>query len=466
MPRRSLRSRTTLVTAAAVAGALLAPTQVGASEAPSAARDTIDVRGTVVVLAGEDGNPDRYSLLLPSGRTVSLADGFHADPLSHFSGSVAAPGVGSGRVLTGSLRSRTLGRAVSSGTPLEVVDARTATPGAPSPGPTPHNTYVAKVTNFGPIGLTDQQVLDGLAGAQQYWVRESSGLIPAWGTASGVVPVAAGAGSATDCGLSNNGASFAAIADNVGAQAFPGIDFSGGSPNHLVVVVPDNCGGNEAAGRGRLGTSLASGGPVILEAEPGAGFRVILEHEFGHNVGLQHSNNRFQEYGGNYEVMGAGPSNYTNPALGTVYRMEQGILGAGEAVDGLAGGSWNLAPRSSGSGLRGVHFINPDDGKRYFVDYRDGCWRRRRLVVRRQPHRLPRPRPAVPHRCRGRARGRPHRLVPRGHQRGGRRHGRDASGRRSVGQRLEHAERRGERNVDRHHQPRTRARTARSAPAR
>ncbi|RYB96593.1 hypothetical protein EUA06_03260 [Nocardioides glacieisoli] len=137
-------------------------------------------------------------------------------------------------------------------------------------------------------------------------------------------------------------------------------------------MVPDDCGANEAAGRGRLGTSLASGGPVIIEAEPGAGFRVILEHEFGHNVGLQHSNNRFQEYGGNYEVMGAGPSNYTNPALGTVYRMEQGILGAGEAVDGLAGGSWNLAPRSSGSGLRGVHFINPDDGKRYFVDYRDG----------------------------------------------------------------------------------------------
>ena len=184
MPRRSLRSRTTLVTAAAVAGALLAPTQVGASEAPSAARDTIDVRGTVVVLAGEDGNPDRYSLLLPSGRTVSLADGFHADPLSHFSGSVAAPGVGSGRVLTGSLRSRTLaaGRSLPGRRSRSSTRAR-ATPGAPSPGPTPHNTYVAKVTNFGPIGLTDQQILDGLAGAQQYWVRESSGLIPAWGTA-------------------------------------------------------------------------------------------------------------------------------------------------------------------------------------------------------------------------------------------------------------------------------------------
>ncbi|MBL0747738.1 hypothetical protein [Nocardioides baculatus] len=361
-----------MATAAAVTAALVAPIQGGAGAAPATARDTVDVSGTVVVLAGEDGNPDRYSLLLPSGRTVDLAKGFTAEPLSHFTGTVAAPGVGSGRVLTGSLRSRTLGRAAASGTPLEVVDARVATPAAPAGGPTTHNTYVAKVTNFGAIGLTDQQILDGLAGAQQYWVRESSGLIPAWNTVTGVVPVASGAGSATDCGLTNNGASFGAIADSVGSQAFPGVDFSGGSPNHLVVVVPDGCGGTEAAGRGRLGTSLASGGPVITEANGGSGFRVVMEHEYGHNLSLQHSNSRFGEYGGVYEVMGAGPSNYLNPSLGTVYRMEQGIVAAGEAVDGLGGGSWNLAPRSSGTGLRSVFFINPDDGKRYFVDYRDG----------------------------------------------------------------------------------------------
>ena len=370
MSRRSARS-TTLATAAAVGAALLVPVSGGASASPGAARDTVDVRGTVVVVPGEGGTSDRYELLLPSGRTIGLADGFTAEPLSRFAGSVAVPGAGSGRVLTGSLRSRTLDRAAASGTPLTVVDARVA-PGAPSPAPAGHTTYVAKVTNFGTIGLTDQQVLDGIAGAQAYWVRESSGVIPTWTTATGVVPVASGVGSTTDCGLANGGESFSAIAQNVGSQAFPGVDFSGRSPNHLVVVVPDGCGAGEAAGRGRLGTSLASGGPVIIEAEPGVNFRAILEHEYGHNVGLQHSNNRFQEYGGLYELMGAGPNGTNNPSLGTIYRWEQGIVAADEAVDGLGGGSWTLAPRAGTAGLRSVHFINPDDGKRYFVDYRNG----------------------------------------------------------------------------------------------
>ncbi len=377
MSRRPSRSRTTIATAAAVAAALMVPAGGGANASPGAppgaSPDTVDVSGTVVVLAGEDGNPDRYSLLLPSGRTVALADGFTAKPLSHFSGTVAAPGVGNGRVLTGSLRSRTLGRAASTGTPLEVVDARVSTPSAPAPAPTPHNTYVAKVTNFGAIGLTDQQILDGVSASQQYWVRESSGLIPTWTTAAGVAPVVAGAGSPTDCGLTNNGASFSPIADNVGAQAFPGVDFSGGSPNHLVIVVPDGCGGTEASGRGRLGTSFANGGPVIIEANPTTVFGPILQHEFGHNVGLQHANNTAVEYGDLFEVMGISVTGRNSPVLGTVYRLEQGILAAGEAVAEPASGSaYTLAPRSATTGQRSVYFINPDDGKRYFVDYRDG----------------------------------------------------------------------------------------------
>ena len=151
------------------------------------------------------------------------------------------------------------------------------------------------------------------------------------------------------------------------------MDFSGRSPNHLVVVVPDECGVGEASGRGRLGTSLANGGPVIIEANAGTGFRTVLEHEFGHNLGLAARQQRHIEYGDLYEVMGTSVINRLSPALGTIYRMEQGILAAGEAVDGSSGGSFTLAPRSSTSGQRGVHFINPDDGKRYFVDYRDGA---------------------------------------------------------------------------------------------
>ncbi|RYC13763.1 hypothetical protein [Nocardioides zhouii] len=372
MSRRVVRS-TTIATAAAVTAALLAPAQGAASAQPAPTRDTVEVRGTVVVLAGEDGNPDRYSLLLPSGRTVELAEGFTAEPLSRFAGTVALPGAGSGRTLTGSLRSRTLARAASSGTPLTVVDSRVAAR-APSAAATAHTTYVARIVNWGAdFKQTDQQILDGLGQAQQWWVGQSGGVIPTWTTASGIAPVTSGASSfEAGCGLRNNGDGFSEIAADVAGQAFPGVDFSGRSPNHLVVVVPDGCGAGEASGRGRLGTSLANGGPVIIEANAGTGFRTVLEHEYGHNVGLQHANNDI-EYGDLYEVMGTSVVNRLSPALGTIYRMEQGILAAGEAVDGSAGGTFTLAPRASASGQRGVHFINPDDGKRYFVDYRDGA---------------------------------------------------------------------------------------------
>ncbi len=373
MSRRSARAGTTIATAAAVTAALLAPTQATAAASPAAARDTLDVRGTVVVLAGEDGNPDRYSLLLPSGREIALAEGFTAEPLSRFAGSVAVPGAGSGRTLIGSARSRTLGRAAASGTPLAVVDARVAQP-APSPAATNHATYVARVVNWGAdFKQTDPQILDGINQAQQWWVGQSGGQIPAWTTATGVALVSSGASSfAAGCGLRNNGEGFSEIMADVAAQAYPGVDFSGRSPNHLVIVVPDGCGATEASGRGRLGTSFVNGGPVIIEANAGLGFRNVLEHEYGHNLGLQHANNTAAEYGNLYEVMATSSTTKSNPVLGTIYRMEQGILAADEAVDGSAGGVFTLNSRAATSGPRSVHFINPDDGLRYFVDYRDG----------------------------------------------------------------------------------------------
>jgi hypothetical protein len=360
-----------VATAAAVTGALLTPTAGSASAPVGGSRDTIDVTGTVQVLAGEHGERDRYSLLLASGRTIELADGFSAEPLSRFAGTVAAPGAGNGRTLSGSLRATTLRRAALSGTELEVVDARVSAP-APSPGPTTHTTYVAKVINFSPgtFALTDAQILANVNASQQYWVRESGGQIPAWTTASGVAAVASSASSyAAGCGLGSGGSDFAAVVQSVASQAYPGIDFSGASPNHLVIVVPDDC-STEASGRARVGSSFASGGPAIIDAR--ALPQPTLDHEWGHNLGLQHANNANAEYGGAYEVMGAAPDKYASPALGTVYRWEQGIIGAGEVVDGSAGGSWSLAPRSATSGLRGVVFIDPDNGRRTFVDYRPG----------------------------------------------------------------------------------------------
>ncbi|GAA1918576.1 hypothetical protein [Nocardioides hwasunensis] len=368
-----VRGRIALAAAALVTAALLTPTQ-GSATAPSASgRDTVEVTGTVLVLHGEDGDRDRYSLQLPSGNVVELAEGFEADPLSVFAGTLAVPGAGADQRLTGADRASALRRASASGAPLEVVTSRTS-PGAPAPVVTTHATYVAKVTNFGPIALTDAQALDGIKQAQDWWVGQSGGQIAAWNTVTGVVPVDSAAGSAAaGCGLGNDGADFSGIVASVGAQAFPGVDFSGASPNHLVVLVPDGC-GSPTAGRARLGTSLASGGPVIVQAKLTSGFRSTLEHEYGHNLSLQHSNNAAAEYGDLYQVMGSHPDGKSSPVLGTIYRMEQGIIAAGEVADATdAGGTYTLQSRSSASGLRGVHFINPDDGKRYFVDYRDGA---------------------------------------------------------------------------------------------
>ncbi len=372
MPFRALRARATLATAVGLTAALLTPTQGGAAAPAGPAGDTIDVTGTVLVLPGEGGGRDRYSLLLPSGRTIELADGFTAVPLSHFVGSVALPGsgAGAGARLTGSPRAGALRRAESSRTPLDVVDARVAAP-APSPGAANHATYVAKVTNFGPgtFALNDAQILANVNASQQYWVRESGGQIPAWTTVTGVAAVASSASSfAAGCGLGAGGADFAAVVQSVASQAYPGVDFSGASPNHLVIVVPDNC-SSQASGRARVGTSFASGGPAIIDAR--ALPQPTLDHELGHNLGLQHANNVTAEYGDNYEVMGAGPDQFKSPSLGTVYRWEQGIIGPGEIVDGTAGGSWSLAPRSSASGLRSVVVIDPDNGRRHFVDFRN-----------------------------------------------------------------------------------------------
>lgn len=372
MSFRALRARITLATAVGLTAALLTPTQGSASTPAQSASDTIDVTGTIRVLPGEDGGRDRYSLVLPSGRTIALAEGFTADPMSRFVGSLAVPGVGSGAALTGARRTTTLRRAISASTPLEVVDARVASP-APSPGPTTHSTYVAKVTNFGTVGLTDAQILAAVGESQAYWVRESSGQIPAWNTVTGVAAVASAASSfPAGCGIGNNGADFDAVAQSVGSQAFPGVDFSGRSPNHLVVVVPGTCGGT-TTGRGNLGTSFADGGPVIMQSQTPGQTRSTLDHEFGHNVGLQHANNAAAEYGDLYQVMGADSGTWATPVLGTVYRWEQGIIAAGEVVDASAGvGSTALQPRSATSGLRGLVFINPDNGRRYFVDYRSG----------------------------------------------------------------------------------------------
>lgn len=373
----SARARLTVATVAVTAAALMAPSAGGAL-APSAQRagagtDVVTVSGTVRVLAGEGGYPDSYSVETRDGRLIRLAGGFEADPGSAFRGSLVVPGAPTGALATSARRSAALDRAERRAGGVVARDVRVVSP-RPAAGPAPHATYLVKLTNLGAFSVSDTEIINQLDAAQQYWVRESAGVIPSWPIVTAMATTDSAAASvAGGCGLGNNGAQFDAIYRDVASRVYPGVDFSGDSPNHLVIVVPSACYSAEAVGRARRGVSLNSGGPAIVLERAGGALQNTMEHEYGHNVGLQHSNNARAEYGNVYEVMGAEPAGHGNPVLGTVFRWEQGILAPGEWADASNGGAATLASRAGGAGLRSVVFIDPDTGKRTFIDYRDGA---------------------------------------------------------------------------------------------
>lgn len=369
-----MSTRRLVATSAALAAtaALTAAIPGGSASGRSSTTDLVEVRGVVRVLAGEGGQPDTYSVETRSGRLIRLADGFEAEPGSRFRGQLVVPGGPGGLALTSARRVSALDRAARLSGGVDVRAVRTFSP-RPAAGPTAHTTYLAKLTDLGAYTISDTEIATQIYNAQQYWVRESGGVISSWTTVTGLTPTTSAAASvAGGCGLGSGGAQFDAIVRDVGSRLYPGVDFSGDSPHHLVVVVPSSCYSAEAVGRARRGISLASGGPSIMLERGGSAMQGTMEHEYGHNVGLQHSNNARAEYGGLYELMGSDPTGYTNPVLGTVVRWEQGLVGSGEHVDGSEGGSWPLVSRSAAAGLRSVVFIDPDTGKRVFVDYRDG----------------------------------------------------------------------------------------------
>ena len=75
--------------AALVAGLVPA---IGGAAAAAGGDDLVPVRGTIRVVAGEDGQPDRYSVETDSGKLIPLAEGVDADPGARFSGTLVVPG--------------------------------------------------------------------------------------------------------------------------------------------------------------------------------------------------------------------------------------------------------------------------------------------------------------------------------------------------------------------------------------
>ena len=169
--------------------------------------------------------------------------------------------------------------------------------------------------------------------------------------------------------------------------------------DHLVVIVPESCDGF-GAGLGTVG-SLESGG--LIWAESFAPIMALtLAHEFGHNVGLEHSNvsvctdNTVEGsacadmlYDDYYDVMGGGLYYYdvlgvprSNTQLMALNVTQKSVLGAltaaampsvelGEGIS-ASQAAFALSPASATTGIRGLEVTDPRTGEVYFVEYRSG----------------------------------------------------------------------------------------------
>lgn len=362
--------RTALSAALATGAATMVAVPTSVADEPLAQPRTVDLTGTLLVLAGEDGEPNTYSVRRPSGQIVPIDPGSpdafaHVEGNSRFSGRVTLPVV-NGRVA--SLRS-----AAGNGTPLSVQEASVhARPTAA--GPVTHRVAVALTANLGTYTQTPDQILGQIRIAADYWVDQADGKITGYElpAATAFVPYNTTTTTvATGCGIAGDQTSapeFDAVTQEA-AALFPGYDFFNGT-DQLVVVMPDPC-AQLYAGRGRLGDSLVSGGVSIVSAGPV--MSKTQAHEWGHNYGLEHANTTV-EYGDIYEVMGSAYQNVP-PELGTGYRHEQGLLQAGE-VTSLTGTSGAATIRdragTAEAGVRGVEVIDPDNGARLWFDLRTG----------------------------------------------------------------------------------------------
>ena len=366
--------RTALGAALATGAATMVAVPASVADEPLAVPRTVELAGTLLVVAGEHGEADTYSVRRPNGQVVPIDPGTAAA----FDHDVATSDRFSGRVTLPVVNGRTtsLRGAARSGTPLKIQSASVhARPTAS--GPVVHRLAIAQVNNLGTYSRDSASLLAQVKVATDYWVDQADGKISSYTIPTAPVPYATTKTSvATGCGLTGDQTTapeFEPVAQEA-AALFPGYDFVNGT-DQLIVLMPDACrppGGTGAVGRGRTGVSVASGGLVI--ATNWTYLADTLAHEFGHNYGLKHAKSPTQEYGDLYEVMGSG-NNTASPELGTGYRQEQGLLQAGE-VASLTGasGSATIGDRAAvaETGVRSVEVIDPDNGDRLWFDLRTG----------------------------------------------------------------------------------------------
>lgn len=292
------------------------------------------------------------------------------------------------------------------------VTAATLTPASVSP--TAAKSHTVDVMYLRPSGspAPSPAAVDAVLGRlKEFWVSQSNGQI-----ANVTRPAAV---KFTTQPRSVTCDSDAAWEYAAGSSGFKRKGVPGGPPDsyywagdhaaHLIVIVPSNVCSD--GGQGTIGT-MHSGG-LTWSSVDAADLEIwdgVLFHEFGHNLGLMHSNvlhcnappvvdaptptcepYEYQDY---YDVMGgsisyymSGPGGtqvYTNDrnvaALNVTQKVRLGALPSGtglRAVRLADGKEQTLTLRAAGaaSGVRGLEVLDPLNGDKLYVEYRSGTGR-------------------------------------------------------------------------------------------
>jgi putative cell wall-binding protein len=406
--------------------AIAAQLPTTAGEALVDSSTTVQVEGTIVVVSGlgQDGDaalvtplPDRVRLRTDSGETITitgpLTEGIVSG--SEFSGTLAVPAEAapainaavevalseadassSQRRESSHLDSEILAASSELAAPLVVVEATITAPlEAAAIAPRAHAVDVMLfATNLvqpdEDYAFTDADVAARIQTLSTYWASQSGGQVARIDTPLNVKRKVVPVNTACDADLAWDEAS-SAFGDPRGDSYF-----TASGARHLLVVVPEICGAGN--GWGTVGT-LTSGGLIWVSHETLVGTTTIA-HEFGHNLGLSHSNAHLcpgqlvegtpqangsfsggcydDEYMDAYDIMGATFSEHL-PALNLTQKARLGALSAADlpsltraATFGSTAQTYALNPISAPNGPRGIRVVDPATGSEYFVEYRSG----------------------------------------------------------------------------------------------
>ena len=393
---------TGLVPVAAPSAAAQAPDTIEVGDASLAGEPQLAVEGILVVtIIDSDPRPRKeYRVSMPTGEGIKITAAFASGVTTGgaFVGNLAVPAavVARAEERFAARIGRSAQTPLEVGTeaganvlelveqapePLAVVRATIDIPVAAAVAAKAHTLDIAIV---GGLAFSDAQVTDFVARLNGYWPGQSTGII-----ASVSRPLAIQRYSAAGIAPCDTDALWNQAAGKFGRSTFD--YWSGGTARHLVVLSGAACG---FTGQATLSGGVHEGGTIWANPEI-----ATLAHEFGHNLGLDHSNVHScdgptlvegsqaqgcydEEYGDYYDIMGGGFTWCVNAvctsngndltALNVTHKKTLGFLPTASIARLTATGNRSLVPAAASSGLRALEVVDQITGDTYLVEYRSG----------------------------------------------------------------------------------------------